>query len=984
MGKRGSKARGRGGRGGHAHSRSDSDFGDDFIALGEFVDVARRGRGRGRGALVQMSPVFAPPAGRALPRGGYRGAGPPTPRGRGSITPRGRGDFQSRGRGDFIPRGRGRGDVIPGGRGRGFGYQPGGRGSGNEYEEQRNRLLEPITFVRAKLTSRTLFEEEEDIFKPEVVDMEQGDNIPTADFVEAAFASRQDAEESDEEFNPDESDLQDAATTNVDSTRSYTPVASSSKQVPKLDISSAVSLATAFKDAALTPREEHFVSVSPALPKAITEEKTSPHLPTSDSDSESEDVVLFVPQPRTPLRAMTPLPLLTAPGPMLGVNPSPIRPSPLATSFRPPLREDEETLETIPEAPGSKSEAAAETTNDTDTKVAEQAEPVDKKETTTTSDADIPSINFEDLSSIMFVDTSPTPVALPSKTDDPKHVKETQGYILGTGLVKHSPPPPPPSFHDTGFKFTPRSTTEQATEQAAASERVAQDIPTVAEPTEIVATIAPAKPPTPDFHTMTFTFTPRSAASRVRKPPPGDNRRGLGFKSKSTPRVPREGDSDLDWGDDGPPKSKAKTSEAKEDDESDGDHGMVEDIDSATMLKFLKGVESQEWVTMDDIKDKEMLRQEDEDEGESESGSNESDKDEDSDEYVDEDEEELNRIITAAEAELADSDEESDDDMDESFGVRLARMRQIAGRNRTGKGKKGKGKGKGRMDDDSDDDEIQMSGFSWAEKDEAYIAAIQEQLEEELFLKRERKRGITGPPMSPASRGKNKHVPIALQAQWERDRAKKAENKRLRALQRQIAAQEAPKRGSGPKSKAAFMFNNSGAVSSLPALEPKLRAFVANLGMHTMALQAMDKESRRRVHLLAECFGIKTASKGSGTGRYVTLIRTSRTGLAIDEARIRRLIRAADAEDGGGASFNQAYYRGDGEGGNKGKAKIKTRDGEVIGRTAAKIGGDNIGHQLLSRMGWSEGDRIGKSGGIADPLVAVMKNTKLGLGATRK
>ncbi|KAG8747152.1 hypothetical protein FRC10_002201 [Ceratobasidium sp. 414] len=867
------------------------------------------------------------------------------------------------------------------GRGRGFGYHPGGRGSGNEYEEQRDRLLEPIAFVRAKLTARTLFEEEEDIFKPEVVDMEQGDSIPAADFVEAAFASQQDAEEGDEGSNPDENDLDDTASTNADLTGSNAPLASSSKQVPRLDISSAVSLATALKDAALTPREEHFALVSSALPKAITEEKTSPTPLASDSDSESEDVVLFVPQPRTPLRSMTPLPLLAAPKPMLGVSPSPIRPSPLATSFRPPLQE-EETLEVIPEATGPKPEATTtETTNDTDTKAAEGAKPMDKVEPTTTSDADIPSINFEDLSSIMFVDTNPTPVALPPKAENPKPVEK---HILGTSPTKPSLPPSAPNFHDMRFKFAPHSTTPQTAKQTAPSERVVQDTPTVAKPTEIATPSAPAKPPTPNFHTMTFTFTPRSVASRARKPPPGGNPGGPGSKSKSTPRVPREGDSDLDWGDEGPPKPKGKASEAKED-ESDGDHGMVEDIDSATMLKFLKGVEAREWVTMDDVKDEEKLRQEDEDEGESGSESDESGEDEDSDEYVSEDEEELNRIIAAAEAEFADSAEESDDDMDESFGTRLAHIRQSTGRNGEGKGEKRNGKGKERMDDDSEDDEIQMGGFSWAEKDEAYIAAIEEQLEEELFLKRERKRGITNPPMSPASRGKNKHVPVGLQAQWERDRAKKAENKRLRALQRQIAAQEAPKRGSGRKSKAALMFNNSGAASSLPALESKLRAFVANLGVRTMALPAMDKESRRRVHLLAECFRIKTASKGSGTGRYVSLIRTSRTGLAIDEAKIRRLIRAVeDAEDGGAAAFNRAYYRNDGEGGSGGKARIKTRDGEVVGRTAAKIGVDNIGHQLLSKMGWSEGDRIGKSGGIADPLVAVMKNTKLGLGATRK
>lgn len=37
---------------------------------------------------------------------------------------------------------------------------------------------------------------------------------------------------------------------------------------------------------------------------------------------------------------------------------------------------------------------------------------------------------------------------------------------------------------------------------------------------------------------------------------------------------------------------------------------------------------------------------------------------------------------------------------------------------------------------------------------------------------------------------------------------------------------------------------------------------------------------------------------------------------------------------------------------------------------------------MLAAMGWSEGDRIGLSGGLDVPLVAVMKKTKLGLGAT--
>jgi hypothetical protein len=53
-------------------------------------------------------------------------------------------------------------------------------------------------------------------------------------------------------------------------------------------------------------------------------------------------------------------------------------------------------------------------------------------------------------------------------------------------------------------------------------------------------------------------------------------------------------------------------------------------------------------------------------------------------------------------------------------------------------------------------------------------------------------------------------------------------------------------------------------------------------------------------------------------------------------------------------------------------------------KAAPKIGESNIGFKMLASMGWAEGERIGVSaGGLHIPLTAVIKNTKLGLGATR-
>lgn len=51
-------------------------------------------------------------------------------------------------------------------------------------------------------------------------------------------------------------------------------------------------------------------------------------------------------------------------------------------------------------------------------------------------------------------------------------------------------------------------------------------------------------------------------------------------------------------------------------------------------------------------------------------------------------------------------------------------------------------------------------------------------------------------------------------------------------------------------------------------------------------------------------------------------------------------------------------------------------------QAAPKIGETNVGFRMLAAMGWSEGNQIGLSGGLDVPLVAKMKKTKLGLGAT--
>lgn len=243
---------------------------------------------------------------------------------------------------------------------------------------------------------------------------------------------------------------------------------------------------------------------------------------------------------------------------------------------------------------------------------------------------------------------------------------------------------------------------------------------------------------------------------------------------------------------------------------------------------------------------------------------------------------------------------------------------------------------------------------------------------------------------------KDKTIPKELHEQWDRDRAKKAERKRLRALEKSAAALDPfqTKKG-GKKARKARLAAALASPVSLEAVVEQMRRFVADLGgARTLPLSPMDPKTRKSVHDLAHAFKLESKSQNKGPERFTTLKKTPLTGINVDEKAIGRIL--------GRPSSNGAH-----EGGNwKGKGKdvrIRPRDGELVGevriwnslslvlvyllscslKAAPKLDGSNIGFQMLAAMGWEEGGLIGAVGGLEAPLVAVIKTTKLGLGANR-
>ncbi|KAJ7784453.1 hypothetical protein B0H16DRAFT_1296813, partial [Mycena metata] len=218
-------------------------------------------------------------------------------------------------------------------------------------------------------------------------------------------------------------------------------------------------------------------------------------------------------------------------------------------------------------------------------------------------------------------------------------------------------------------------------------------------------------------------------------------------------------------------------------------------------------------------------------------------------------------------------------------------------------------------------------------------------------------------------RGKNEwnDLPPELQAVWGADWQKKAEEGHKAIL--------APAR-----------LNPTITVLPNPVIDVTTlvqRRFIADIGgPSTTSLPPKDKETRNNIHEMAIAFNLKIQSqdKGNGDLRYTTLAKTTRSETGVNEGKVAKIMRRG-ANGPGVAGF--VHKSGD-----KRKARFaampRLRDGDEVGKTAPKIGESNIGFKMLVSMGWTEGDGIGVSmGGLHVPPTAVIKNTKLGLGATR-
>ncbi|KAI6021583.1 hypothetical protein BKA83DRAFT_4284209 [Pisolithus microcarpus] len=407
----------------------------------------------------------------------------------------------------------------------------------------------------------------------------------------------------------------------------------------------------------------------------------------------------------------------------------------------------------------------------------------------------------------------------------------------------------------------------------------------------------------------------------------------------------RKDDSDIDWGDghDNAEKSDMRTGtealvvgDADEPSISEGGMELDPDVDLDVnaMLAFVQSMseEGSRFVTIDDIEDKRRMIEEDQDRDDSGScdGS-------------EEDQEEAAVLQLEEQLMIAESDgkdfELDSDDEDALLGEEARAL-------------KGSKNNRGAMHSGASVDLSPIKRMSYNEVSKILM--------------------MITPPGRMKAKDKADYLPEDLRAQWERDRAKKAENKRLRKQAMMLASLDpsVPKKG-GKKARKLMvaalkeMEHVGNELNDISSIEANIRRFIANIdGRRSMPLLPMMKSTRKIVHELATAFNLKSDSKGHGPGRYITLVKTNRTG-TINEGKVKAIMKRAT--------------RG------SGRYVPSHREGDEVGKEAPAIGSSNVGFKMLASMGWSEGAKIGgdTSVGIEVPLTAVIKKSRLGLGATR-
>lgn len=172
----------------------------------------------------------------------------------------------------------------------------------------------------------------------------------------------------------------------------------------------------------------------------------------------------------------------------------------------------------------------------------------------------------------------------------------------------------------------------------------------------------------------------------------------------------------------------------------------------------------------------------------------------------------------------------------------------------------------------------------------------------------------------------------------------------------------------------------------------ELEAFLVDDNRNSLRFPPMDNHGCMTLRDMSRAFHFKPRKFGKAPECYIVSVKTSASKRQSPDYREidklmnrRKLFFRSDAgltkrEKKEIGQLLREIKPGDGKK-SKNKAAFMYKEGDVVGANASRIGPESIGRQLLVKMGWQNGEALGKEGnkGIIEPITAVVKTTKVGI-----
>lgn len=169
-------------------------------------------------------------------------------------------------------------------------------------------------------------------------------------------------------------------------------------------------------------------------------------------------------------------------------------------------------------------------------------------------------------------------------------------------------------------------------------------------------------------------------------------------------------------------------------------------------------------------------------------------------------------------------------------------------------------------------------------------------------------------------------------------------------------------------------------------MKDEFDAFYNDPNRESVIFPPLDPHGNKTLSKFAKAFNMKSKKMGRGNQTHILVQKVKKTkSKQLDTSYIhnmtkqRPIFMRIDVKQAlnstGGRNSRTTTIR------TTVKGKFAVKEGDYVGDDAPEIGKENIGRQLLEKLGWKEGQGLGTTGneGISEPLFAKVKKSKTGL-----